>query len=239
MNKQEELELWKRWKAGDTKAQNDLIRSMQPLLSSQVNRFVKSGLPKSSIDTESKRLAMEAFKTYDPEKSALNTHVVNHQKHLQRFVLNYQNIGRIPENRGLLISKYSNIKRNMSEELDREPTTAELAKELKWSVAEVTRMGSELRKDLSMSSRDEDDFFDDILSNVDVTKDIIHFIYYESDPIDKLIIEYWFGVGGKEKLINTNIKDISAKIGKPDFYIRRRVKALAEKINDIRNRGLY
>ncbi len=235
MDKKQELELWKRWKNGDDSAKNALVKSLTPLLSSQVNRFVASGLPKVALDTESKRLAIEAFKTYDPTKSALNTHVVNHQKHLQRFVLNYQNVGKIPENRGLSISKFKNIKRNLMEELDREPTAAELATELSWSIREVDRMERELRKDLTMIKRSEEDFFDDLMYKTDEIQDIIYFIYYESDPEEKLILEHSIGMGGKKIL---DIKEIALRLGKPDFYIRRKRKLLAEKIETARTLGL-
>jgi len=236
MEKQKELELWKRWKDGDEKARNELLKSLTPLLTSQVNRFTASGLPESSIKTESRRLALEAFKTYDPSKSALNTHIVNHQKHLQRFVLNYQNVGRIPENRGLAISKFENIKRNLMEELGREPSMAEMSKELGWSIKEVDRMDRELRRDLSTASQGEDDYFEDFIFNTDETAEIMQFIYYEASPEEKVILEYLQGLGGKPKL---GIKDISFRMGKPEFYIRKKVKDLYNKIIESRENAGY
>ncbi len=230
MDKSYELELWKKYKSGDQTAKVELLRSITPLLTYQVNRFTASGLPKNALQTESRKLALEAFDTYNPNKSALNTHIVNHQKHLQRFVLNYQNIGRIPESRGLAISKFENIKRNLMEELDREPTAAELSKELKWPIKEIDRMESELRKDLSIAPQNEDDYFEDSIFQTDESKDIRDFIYYDVGNEDKLIMEYYFGIKGKPRL---PIKDIALRINKPEHYVRKRLKFLYDKKEEV------
>ena len=73
MDKLQELELWKKYKNGDSESKTKLLSSLTPLLTFQINRFVASGLPKNALQTESRRLAVEAFNTYDPTKSALNT----------------------------------------------------------------------------------------------------------------------------------------------------------------------
>lgn len=232
--KQEELELWKRWKAGDSKAQNKLIKSLDPLLQQQVNRYFHPNIPRSALEMESKKLALDAFKTYDPNKSALNTHVTNHQKHLQRYVLNFVNLGKIPENRALAVGKFQKIKQNLMEDLGREPTLVELADELKWPTQEVERMESELRKDLALTAGDEEEgFFEHVLHETEDIPEALEFVYHEATPEDKLILEYYWGLGGKQQ-IGPNIKEISFKIGKPDFYVRRRIKKLGDKLNEIR-----
>ena len=233
--KEQEVNLWKKWQAGDETAKNDLIRSLDPLLQNQVNKFANAGLPRPAIEAEARKLAIDAFKTYDPSKAALSTHVTNYEKHLQRYVLNYQNIGKIPENRGLQISKFTNIKRNLIESLGREPTIVELADKLSWSIKEVDRMESELRRDLSMISNKEDDYFEDILFNVDETSEIIQFIYYEAPAEEKLILEHTFGMGGKPKL---NSLEIAERLNKSEVYVKNIRKKLGAKISELRNMGL-
>lgn len=75
-------------------------------------------------------LALQAFDTYDPAKGKLNTHVMNYLKHLQRYVLDYQNVGKIPEHRGIAISKFQNRQSELQDNLGREPNVKELADEL-------------------------------------------------------------------------------------------------------------
>jgi DNA-directed RNA polymerase sigma subunit (sigma70/sigma32) len=234
MNKQHELELWEKWKnTGESQYKRDLIKSMKPLLVSQANKYAGSGLPKESIETEANRLAIEAFKTYDPKKSALNTHTVNHLKHLQRYVINYQNVGRIPENRALQLSRFQSVKRHLMDDLGREPSSVELADKLQWNTREVERMESEIRNDLSMISGKDEDFFEDLLFNTDEKEDAFQFVYYEQSPEDKLLMEYIFGKGGKPQ-IGLDFGKLSMKTGRPEHQLRKKVKELAERIEYVR-----
>jgi DNA-directed RNA polymerase sigma subunit (sigma70/sigma32) len=234
--KPEELELWKEWKEGSNIAKNKLIKSLDPLLQHQINRYQHPSIPRSALEAEARKLALEAFKTYDPSKSQLNTHVTNHQKHLQRYVLNYVNIGKIPENRALAVGKFQKIKQNLMEDLSREPNLLELSDALQWSPKEVDRMESELRKDLSITSGGEDEaFFENILYSTDTTSELFQFAYYEADPEEKVIIEYSTGIGGKPRL---EVKDIALRIGKPEVYVRRKRKKFADKINNAKRLGL-
>lgn len=236
IDKQYEVDLWKKYNSGDQGAKVELLKSLDPLIQKQVNRFTASGLPRAAIETHARRLVLGSFDTYTPGKSAVATHATNHLKHLQRYVLEYQNVGKIPENRGLAISKFENIFRNLKEDLGREPDTTELADELKWDLKEVQRMQKELRKDLSIASFGENEqFFEDILHATDETEEIIQFIYFDSDPEDKLILEYSFGLAGKQQLA---VKDIANKLNKPESYIRRKRAKIAERINSIRDQGL-
>ena len=230
--KDKEMELWKEWKAGDNNAAgSQLLHSMDPLIQQQVGRYAASGLPRVALETKARKLAYDSFQSYDPSKAGLNTHVVNNMRHMQRFVLEYQNVGKIPEHRGILITKYNNTNRMLETSKGREPTLAELSGELGWSLAETERMQTELRKDLTIvQETDEDDssaFFDAKLYETDKLKDYISFVYHSSPAEDKKIIEYSFGMGGSEIL---KVKDIAGKLNKSESYVRKRRAAIAEKI---------
>jgi DNA-directed RNA polymerase sigma subunit (sigma70/sigma32) len=235
-SKEEELKLWGDWKLGSKVAQNKLIKSLDPLLQSQINRYQHPSIPRSALEAEARKLALEAFKTYDPSKAQLGTHVTNHQKHLQRYVLNYVNIGKIPENRALAVGKFQKIKQNLMEDLGREPNTVELADSLTWAPREVERMENELRKDLAITTGGEEEaFFENIMFSTDTTSEILFFAYYEADQEEKLIFEYSFGWGGKPKL---DVKDIALRIGKPEVYVRRKRIKFAEKVNKAKRMGI-
>lgn len=229
-SKQRELGLWKDYKNGNIEARNELLKSLDSLLKKNVSKYVNSGLPRESLETEARFLAAKAFESYNPEKAQLNTHVTNHLKHLQRFVIEYQNIAKIPENRAIQISKFQNIRANLSERLNREPNTIELAEELHWSPAEVERMVSENRKDLTMISG-EDIFYEDQFRAQDATLEAIWFVYYDVDNEDRKILEYTFGLFGNPKL---SVSDIAQKLNKPESYILKHYKDLADKINSAR-----
>ena len=230
--KKRELELWTQYSsADDHAAMSALLKSYEPLLQKQVNRFSASPLPRPALETEARRLAVRAFQTYDPTRGAqLNTHVTNHLKHLQRFTLNYQNVGKIPEHRGTMISRYKNTFANLEDDLGREPTLAELADELQISLADVERLQIELRQDLNIIQSKDDAFFDYSYGrDLDPLHTAIEFVYFDAAPEDKKILEYTFGLGGAMK---KDVKSIAMAIGKNEAYVRRRKKELAQKIKD-------
>lgn len=231
MDKQYELDLWKKWKRTKNQTHlNELLKSMDPFLQSNVNKFTGSPLPRPAIETQARLLAVKAFGTYNPNKgAALNTHLGHELKHLTRYVLEYQNVGKIPENRGIAISKFQNVKSNLVEELGREPSTVELADKLQWSPAEVSRMQSELRQDLNIVQGKEESFFDTNFNVSDQKRDIVEFVYYSSTPEEQKILEYWFGLGGNPQL---NVEQIALRLNKTPAQIRDISKELARKIQE-------
>ena len=233
-NKEQELKLWQEWHDNKSRSsRNKLLRSLDPLLYKQVNKYVASPIPRTALETEARMLALNAFDTYDPSKAQLNTHVTNHLKHLQRYVLNYQNVGKIPEHRGLAISKFQNTQSNLAEDLGREPNATELADTLQWSIPEVERMQSELRSDLNIRQLEEEgegNFFDYTMSQSSNLDDAVEFIYYDSSEEDKKILEYMFGIKGEQKI---PVSEIALKLNKTESYIRSRLKILALNIKGI------
>ncbi len=231
MDKAQELILWKRWKrTKDPITMNALLKSMDPYLQSHVNKFSTSPLPRQAIESQARILAVKGFQTYDPNKgAALNTHLGHELKHLTRYVLEYQNVGKIPENRGIAISKFQNIKSNLKEELMREPTVLELADRLQWSAAEVERMQTELRQDLNVVQGKEEAFFDTGFNVTDMRHEVVQFVYYSVDPEQQKILEYWFGLGGNPKL---TVDEMAVRLNKSPAQIRDMSKELARKIHE-------
>ena len=228
-SKQQELEWWKEWQKSRNPAPlNSLLKSIDPFLQSYVNKYNSSPLPRPAIESQARLLAVKAFQTYNPKKAALNTHVGHELKHLHRFVIDYQNVGKIPENRGIAISKFKNMKAHLEDELGRPATVIELSERLNWSPAEVGRMQQELRQDLNIvTGAPEEGFFDYSITGADPKRDIVEFVYYESDPEQKKILEYSFGLGGNPQL---TVADMATRLNKTEAQIRNMRKELAAKI---------
>jgi len=234
--KEQELELWNNYRGGNTAAKKELIGSLKPVVRSQVNRFKNSGIPISALELEGYRLTSHAIDTYAPEKAQLNTHVINNLKKLSRFVTTYQNVGHIPEPRALLIGKYTAIKSNLHNDLGREPTVEELSDALNISTVEITRLQTELRKDLSMElpSADEDAGGFYMYVRPDETdprlQRALEFVYFDADPVNKKILEYTFGIGGTPL---KKLNEIAKELNLSDSSLKRRKKKLAQEIKEL------
>lgn len=235
--KNKEIDLYLKYKTGnDLNAKKELLHSLAPLINGQVNKYTNSGLPKLSIELEGLRLAGHALDTYDPNKSQLNTHVTNNLKKLSRFVTDYQNIGHIPEPRALMIGQYNAVFSNLADEKGREPTTQELADEMNISIKEVDRLQSELRKDLFISNvaEGEDDVgFYEFVNPVEQTseyQEALEFVYFDSTPQEKRVIEAYTGIYGKPK---KKTKDLLLELNITETQLSALRKKIAQEIKEL------
>lgn len=236
-NKEKELEYWKEYKqGGDTKAKKKLIKSLTPLIRSQVNKFSNSGLPLPALELEGKRLAGIALDSYEPQKSALNTHVMNNLRKLSRFSTTYQNAGHIPEPRVLLMGKYNAIYANLEDEKGREPTIQELSDAMQIPPAEVNRLQKEIRNDLQMelpSDEDESGFHIYVTPDMEDpgAREAVEFAYFDTDNTNKKIMEYLIpGIGSNQKLTHSEIK---RKLGLTENELRSRREEISNLIQEL------
>ena len=237
--KQKELNMYYAYKeTGSKKKKLELMDSLTPIVHQQVGKFKNSGLPPAALKLETKRILSDAIETYDPTQAQLNTHVTNYTKKLYRFVSNYQNIGKIPEPRALLIGRYKTVYDNLHSDKGREPTVLELADAMNLAPIEIERLQTELRSDLGMPDVGEggeegDSFFDlTQYSEDDFNKrQAIEIIYYESDATDKKVIEYIFGLGGVIPLDSD--KESAAKLNLTPSALKKRKTKIAGKIKGI------
>jgi len=236
--KTQELDLFKKFKSGDLDSKRQLIKSLTPLINMQVSKFSASGLPIPAIKLEGQKLTSQAIDTYDPSKAQLNTHVTNYLKKLNRFVSDYQNVGHIPEPRTMIIGKYNTLYSNLEADKKRPPTVEELSDAMQIPIAEVSRLQSELRKDLSLTydlDKDSDDiggFYSFVSPSTTDPKlhEAIEFVYFDSDNIDKKILEMTLGLYGNPK---RSLKDIATILKLSDSELKERKTNLAIQIKEL------
>lgn len=239
IKKDYEIELFNKFKENnDLEAKKELLKSLTPLITSQANKFINSGLPPLAIKLEGIRLSSGAIDTYDPSKAQLNTHIINNLKKLSRFVTNYQNVGHIPEPRALMIGKYNTIYSNLNEDKGREPTAEELADSMQVPITEIERLQTELRKDLSLNLVDDENDSDDGTGFYQYIsgdqnpkqKEAIEFVYFDSDPVEKKILEWTLGLYGNPIL---STKDILTKLKLSDLELKKIKEKLAKEISEL------
>ena len=155
--------LWKKWKEGGEKPEDlrPILAALKGTIFKAVNSYKGQSLrniPDSALELEFYTQALAALRTYTPGKgAAIHTWVTNYLKKGHRFVLEHQNIGRIPETRGWKkIKSFKSAEEELRDKYGRPASDEELAGFLGWKVAEVVRMSSELRKDLRAHAFEDD-----------------------------------------------------------------------------------
>jgi len=104
-------------------------------------------VPDIIIHSYGKKYALDAFKTYNPIKGSINTHLYNNISQLSRLIYQHQNAIRLPEQQIQLIGKVNASRDILTDELGREPTTEEIADNLSLPKAHIAKVIRNQRAD--------------------------------------------------------------------------------------------
>ena len=114
----------------------------------------------------------------------------------------------------------------MEDRFGREPTDAEVADELSWSLKEVNRLRNELSRADIINFGDDYSYGDlGIMSNK--TNEVIRMVYMDSTPDEKFIIEHTYNISGKKQL---SLKDIAKKLRVSESKVKIMVSNIKNKI---------
>ena len=147
--RQRELAVWSRWRQNPNPQDFEwLYNSHQPVIYRAGERYLNSTtLPKAAVRSDMLRQYITALGSYDPQKGAsLSTHIHTAMQHTGRYLAKYQNVGKIPVDRASLIGLFQNRLGHLREQLGREPSNAELADDMKASMAEVAELSRTMNK---------------------------------------------------------------------------------------------
>ncbi len=135
----EEIDLSKRAKAGDKRARQRLIEKNLRLVVSVAKKYRGMGLPFEDLIQEGNIGLMKAVEKFDPDRgwrfSTYATWWV--RQAVQRAVADKGRTIRVPVHMGEKIRKMARAYNELSSELEREPTDAEVAEQLGWGVEDV------------------------------------------------------------------------------------------------------
>jgi DNA-directed RNA polymerase specialized sigma subunit len=200
---EKDFELWQRWKKSNSSADlTALLVRLQPLIQREVGKW-GSAVPTVALEAKGRELTVEALRTYNPSMgAAIGTHVTSRLRKLSRYVYPYQNIARLPENKTLMFNTFTVASSRLYDDLGREPTTEELADELKWTPKRVAEFNRSFgRKELVESEGSS-------LETSEVMSPMVGFYYHGLAPDDKLLFEAITGYpdpNGRNRLSNSRI----------------------------------
>jgi DNA-directed RNA polymerase specialized sigma subunit len=217
-------ELWNTWRDDPSKENlATLLEQVNPILQKEVNRWQGGSVARPVLEIQAKKLAIDAFSSYNPGKAALNTHVTNQLKGLSRNVYTYTSPARMPEHRQVKASTFRNVEENLRDSLSRDPTTAELAQELKWSQREVARYRDEQRATYSTSLPVPPGF-----EQYNPEQTLVDFVYHDLVDQDKRVFEHTTGYGGAQILSGKQLSNQTGMTQGQISHSKRRIRKLFE-----------
>lgn len=229
-NAKDDVDAWQAWKSsGDRQDLGNLFKRVEPVIQKEVSRWASGPVARPVLNLEAKKISLNAFRTFDPDKARLNTHLTNNLKGLSRIVYTHTNPARMPEHQVLKMNSFLTVRNSLEEELGRDPTTLEISENLAWSPREVESYQGQMRTGYSTSQPVPAGF-----ERYDADKAFLDFVYYDLADQDKLVFEYTTGYGGKRVL---SAQDLIKKTGMTQGQIshsKRRIRRLIEEARGTR-----
>jgi RNA polymerase primary sigma factor len=242
----EEVELAARIASGDETARAKLIRSNLRLVVKIAHDFKGLGLPLLDLISEGNIGLMRAVEKFDPSKGAkLSSYAAWWIKQsMRRALANQARTIRIPVQSASKISKIQAARTKLTEQLGREPTDKEIAKEI--NLTERTVTGLRLGKTTTISLHDpiqhgEDGEFRDIIpdektvSPDEIVKDeetLKHMLALTDrlDERERTILNLRFGLNGERP---RTLEEVSQTIGRTRERVRQIQNQALEKLRQM------
>ena len=225
--KARDLALWEEWhKTQNPVALQKLLDQMSPIINREVNKWAAS-MSRSLLEAEGKRLAVEAFKTFDPTRGAtLSTYTASRLPKLSRIVYANQNTARLSETKALLFHTYNAANNELKDQLGRDPTNDELSDHLAWSPKKLTQFQQQASLKEFVESEEHPDY--------DKGEDhLVDYIYHDLLPLQKQIFEYSTGYQGKPKLSG---QEMMKKLDITQGQLSYQKNLIVQKIESIRGK---
>ena len=231
---EEEIELAARIKKGDMAAREHMIRANLRLVVKIARDYDGLGLPLLDLINEGNIGLMKGVERFDPAKGGkLSTYAAWWIKQsIKRGLANQGKTIRLPVH---LVDRVSKIRRTamkLHEELEREPTDAEVAEVLGMTAERVTELIQATYRPASLDAPlgdDDDTRVADIVKDENATtayqdleattrQDLVRELVDELDPRELTIISYRFGLdGGPER----TLEEVGQKFGVTRERIRQ------------------
>jgi DNA-directed RNA polymerase specialized sigma subunit len=213
------------WKAGDSPTtRGALLRQVNPIIDTALYSY--GGTAGSSIKGQAKMLALNAFKSYDPSRGTMKTHLLSQLQGLRRTAAKSQQIISIPERVALNRGHLTETTDRLRDELGRDPSDMELAAKTGLSLKRINYIRQAKPGTNTGSIFDEEgDVYSPpslVPGNTDRTDAWAEMVYYDLSNIDRKIMEHTLGMRGASVMSNG---ELAASLGvTPGAVSQRKAK---------------
>ena len=235
---EEEIELSKRFKKGDLKARDILIRSNLRLVISIAKKYMHLGMPLLDLIEEGNIGLMKAVERFNPRRGyRFSTYAAWWIKQsVTRAIFDKSRIVRLPVYASELVAKWKKANERLSHKYKRLPTTKELAKSMRLPIEKVEQiynrmMTSSSSLDAPIGEEGEGSVIDLIADKKSLTtkdeldtffnKDRIKGLLEISNEREREVLDLRFGLSDG---ITHTLAEISKRLG----VSRERVRQIEE-----------
>lgn len=206
-------EPYKAWMDRPTKeSTQELLKTIQPILQQAVRVYTDD--PNSlSLRAIAKKIAVDALRKYNPDQSALRTHLMNHLQGLRRYSRKQLSVIPVPERASFELQRLNQATQELEDQYGAPPTDAQLSDYTHLSLPRIKKLrGYRLPVNTGSFVFNQTEGEEDSGVGPAVTDSIpddirMEYLRGNLSPIDQNIMEMSWGYNGKKPMANKEIAD--------------------------------
>jgi len=177
--------------------------------------------------SQARLFAADAVSKFDPASGVkLRTWTQSQLQSMQRFKRENQGPVKVPDRAAIDAWAIERSRRELFDEMDgREPDVKQIADRSGLSVKRIANVNSITRPVAATAQ-----MYEEGQSTPDYMGEALEYVYSESDPIDRKIIDYTTGYGGTPMLSK---KDTALKLGISPAQVTRRSERIGIKLQEM------
>lgn len=204
------------WQADQTPAGNAaFLKQIDPIVQKGA-KMHGDGSPLAA--SRARLVALDAARKYDPKRARLQSHLLTNMQALRRQNRQQTEVMRVPERILLESQRLHGYSQELTDEMGREPTDAELSDRLGVSIERIAKIRSYQPGMSSGQAEHADPMQGQPASQLPGQKEHenywVRIVYQDLNPLDQKIMELTLGLNGHKKLSNQEIaKQLSRSPG--------------------------
>lgn len=221
------------WKANPNPINSGaLLKAVNPSIDAAVKSYGGSSVGSPTLRGHARRMALQAFQTYDPNRGSMHTHLLSQLQGLRRMAGKEQNIIAVPEQVSLDRASLLRSEQELADQLGRSPSDMELADHTGLSMKRLGYIRQAHTPVAEGSGADEygnNDRASQQLGPQAADAAWQDFVYHDLGAIDQVIMDHTLGLRGRRRL---QVQDIARKLGITAGAVSQRTAKIQEKLNE-------
>ena len=203
---------------------NSVVRSMDNAIGYKLSSLGVADNPQ--MRSQARLYAADAVKKFDPASGAnLQTWTQSQLQSLQRYRRESQGPVKVPDRAAIDAWAIERSKRELEDELGREPDVKQIADRSGLSVKRIANV-RKITRPVAASAQ----MYEEGATLPDFLGEALEYVYDGADATDRKIIELTTGYGGSEVL---NKKDVAARLGISPSQVTRRSDRIAIRLQEM------
>lgn len=216
------------WKTSPSPAANAaMLQTLQPVIDKGIRAHV--GEPNPLLVSRARQLTLTGLRSYDPTRSRLQTHLFNQYQGLKRIARQQSQVIKAPERVIFDQQALRQHEQELTDELGRTPSDAELANHSGFSLKRIAKVRQyQPGVSTGMMETLAPGFTGGMQPDTRAQQSWVELVYDDLAPLDQRILEHTLGLHGRRPLSN---QELARKLNRSPGAISQR-KARIQQLLD-------